>query len=137
MINHAGRHVLYLLLLWLVTACGQVQPAMQNTPSIAIHGVIIRNDLVISVTDVQLLVPSTGNFVSCGNIMARSMCATKFPHADYYSQKVVVSWTEKGQSHSTGEFALKIPEWLDLTKPTRLEVMIFSPGEAGAKLLQN
>jgi len=137
MIIHSGRLVLYLLSLWFLTACSQAQPVSQNSPSITIHGVIIRNELVISVTDVQLLVPSTGNFVSCGNIMAHSMCATKFPHADYYSQKVVVSWTEKGEPHATGEFVVKIPEWLDLTRPARLEVIIFSPGEAGAKLLQN
>ena len=101
-----------------------------------IGGVIIRNELPFSVTDVQLLVPASGNFVGCGNILARSQCSTTFPERNYQANAVVITWKERGQSHSTGEFVIKIPEKFDLNRSARLEVIIFNMGQAGAKLVQ-
>jgi hypothetical protein len=101
-----------------------------------IEGAVIRNELTFPVTDVQLLVPSSGNFVGCGNIMARSQCSTTFPERDYKENAVIITWKERNQPQSTGEFVIRIPEKIDLNRPVRLEVIIFNMGQAGAKLIQ-
>ena len=100
-----------------------------------IDGVVIRNELALAVTDVTLLVPFSGNFVSCGNIMARSECSTTFPGRDYYANKIIVTWKEYGEPHSTGEFVISIPDAMDHSQPVRLEVIIFNRGQAGAQLV--
>ncbi len=101
-----------------------------------IEGVTIRNELSFSVTDVQLLVPASGNFVGCGNILAQSQCSTTFPERNYQENAVVITWKERGQSQSTSEFIIKISEKFDLNRTVRLEVVIFNMGQAGAKLVQ-
>ena len=101
-----------------------------------IEGAVIRNELAFPVTDVQLLVPASGNFVGCGNIMARSQCSTTFPERDYHANAVVISWKERGQPNSTAEFVIRIPEEFDHGRPARLEIIIFNMGQAGAKLVQ-
>ena len=87
-------------------------------------------------TEVQLLVPSTGNFVGCGNIMARTQCSTTFPNRDYYANEVVVSWKEYGQPQTTKLCGGIIPDHLEQGRPALLEVIIFNQGQAGAKLVQ-
>lgn len=121
--------------LFLLPACatkGDIQPIATG---IVIDGVVIRNELALAVTDVTLLVPFSGNFVSCGNIMARSECSTTFPGRDYYANKIIVTWKEYGEPHSTGEFVISIPDAMDHSQPVRLEVIIFNRGQAGAQLV--
>ena len=101
-----------------------------------IEGVTIRNELSFSVTDVQLLVPASGNFLGCGNILAHSQCSTTFPERNYQENAVVITWKERGQPQSTSEFIIKISEKFDLNRTVRLEVVIFNMGQAGAKLVQ-
>ena len=130
------RSCLFLILIILLGACAPVRQTKPETISIEIDGVVIRNQLTFPVTDVQLLVLSSGNFVGCGNIMSRSACSTTFPLRDYSASKVLVTWKEYGKEHSTGEFVIKIPDEIDRSKPAQLEVIIFMMGEAGAKLVQ-
>jgi len=127
---------LFLLQVILLLACAPAQEKKSEPTGIEIDGVIIRNELAFPVTEVQLLVPRSGNFVACGNIMARSQCSTRFPSRDYYANKVIISWKEYGQPHSTGPFVIKIPDNVDLERPALLEVIIFNIGQAGAKLVQ-
>lgn len=121
--------------LFLVACSSSPAPTPQAT-GIMIEGVMIRNELSFSVTDVRLLVPANGNFVGCGNIIARSQCSTTFPERNYTANAVVISWKERGQPQSTGEFVIKIPEKIDPNRPTWLEIIIFNMGQAGAKLVQ-
>ncbi len=125
-----------LLISLLAAACSNIPRDIPEATGIVIEGAVIRNELAFPVTDVQLLVPASGNFVGCGNIMARSQCSTTFPERDYHANAVVISWKERGQPHSTGEFVIKIPEKFDFSRPARLEVVIFNLGQAGAKLIQ-
>jgi hypothetical protein len=129
---------------WLLL-CLQILPLLACTPAresrpvatgIEIDGVVIRNELAFQVTEVQILVPSTGNFVGCGNIMARTQCSTKFPNRDYYANEVVISWKEYGQPQSTTPFVIRIPDHLEHDRPALLEAIIFNTGQAGAKLVQ-
>jgi hypothetical protein len=120
----------------LAQACSNIPHDISEATGVVIEGAVIRNELAFPVTDVQLLVPASGNFVGCGNIMARSQCSTTFPERDYHANAVVISWKERGQPHSTGEFVIEIPEKFDFSRPARLEVIIFNLGQAGAKLVQ-
>jgi hypothetical protein len=137
MTRHHGRNLIALCLqLFLLLACASEQEKKPEPTGIEIDGVIIRNELAFPVKEVQLLVPRTGNFVSCGNIMGHSQCSTKFPNRDYYANEVVISWKEHGQPHSTGPFVISMPDGLEMGRPALLEVIIFNAGQAGAKLVQ-
>jgi hypothetical protein len=127
-----------LLLVFLLAGCSaQSKHPAGTAPGISIDGVQIINKLTISVTDVQILVPKTGNFVSCGTILRNSFCSTSFPGREYERSPVQVSWKEQAQVHSTGYFVIEPPAGLDLSRPVWIEVVIFSPGQAGAKLVQH
>ena len=101
-----------------------------------ITGIIIKNELAYGVTDVMIEVPATGAFAGCGNILARSRCRTTFQDVDYRSNEVLVRWREHGQQQQTGEFTIDVPSTLIPGIPSWIEVVIFGPGQAGARLVQ-
>ncbi len=100
-----------------------------------IEGIEIRNSLSWSVTDVMVEVPATGRFAGCGNLMARSSCRTSFEEVDYRANPIVIRWRERGQPHQTGEFVVQVPEGMRPGQLAWIEVIIFAPGQAGAKLV--
>jgi hypothetical protein len=101
-----------------------------------IDGIVIRNELAYPVTDVMIEVPATGAFAGCGNVLPRTACSNAFQGVDYRSSAVLVHWRERGAEHSTGEFVIEIPERLQPGNPAVIEVVIFAPGQAGARLVQ-
>lgn len=105
-------------------------------PALVIDGIVIRNELPYPVTDVMMEVPATGAFAGCGNVLPRTACANDFPGLDYRSNAVLVRWREHGTAHSTGEFVIEIPETSRPGEAAVVEVVIFAPGEAGARLIQ-
>lgn len=107
-----------------------------DAPVLVIDGIVIRNELAYPVTDVMIEVPATGAFAGCGNVLPRTACANAFPGVDYRSNAVLVRWREHGAAHSTGEFVIEIPETLRPGEAAVVEVVIFAPGEAGARLIQ-
>lgn len=122
----------------LLQACTASQAhATRNTkPALVIEGVVIRNELRYPVTDVMIEVPATGEFAGCGNVLPRTSCSNAFPGVDYRSNAVIVRWREHGVGHSTGEFVIEIPDHARPGEPAVVEVIIFAPGEAGARLVQ-
>ena len=121
-------------LLWLIS-CTATSSVTPGTTGIVIDRVVIRNELALSVTEVTIMVPASGNFVSCGNIVARSECSTTFPGRDYFANAVVINWKEYGEPHSTDEFVIEIPDDMDRGIAATLEVIIFNRGQAGARLV--
>jgi len=107
----------------------------QATP-LQIDGMLIENQTLMHVTAVRLLVPVTGNFVSCGNVAPNSMCSTTFPETAYTGNPVVITWSQDGQIHSTGEFVLDLPYGLDENQPALVQIVIAGPGSAGALIIQ-
>ena len=97
---------------------------------------VIKNQTQAWVSAARLLVPVTGNFVSCGNISPGSMCSTTFPETGYTGNPVEITWSQGGQIHSTGQFVLQLPEQLDREKPVLVQVVITGPTSAGAVLVQ-
>lgn len=109
---------------------------VDSGPPIQIDGMIIENQSLMYISAVRLLVPVTGNFVSCGNIAPESRCSTTFPEATYTGNPVEVTWSQGGQIHSTGQFVLRLPDDLDEDKPARVLVVISGAGAAGAQFIQ-
>jgi len=96
----------------------------------------MENQTQMYVSAVRLLVPVTGTFVSCGNIPPGSMCSTTFPEAAYTGNPVEITWSQGGQIHSTGQFAVQLPDDLDVERPAMVHIVISGPGLAGALIVQ-
>jgi len=131
---------------WLAVFCGALLVSACSAPSgrpggsapaLAIDGIRIINKLDMTVTDVQILVAATGDFVGCGAILRNTACSTSFPGRQYERKPVQVTWKEQGQAHATPNFVIEPPANLDFTRPVWIEVVIFAPGQAGAKLVQH
>lgn len=110
---------------------------VDRDPTIQIEGMIMENQTQMYLSAVRLLVPVTGQFVSCGNIPPGSMCSTGFPDAAYRGNPVEITWSQGGQIHSTGQFAMQLPSELDETRPAVVRVVISGPGSAGALIIQS
>lgn len=111
--------------------------AVDSGPPVQIDGMVIKNQTPMYVSAVRLLVPITGNFVSCGNIAPDFMCSTTFPEATYTGNPVEVTWSQGGQIHSTGQFVMRLPGDLDGDKPVKVLVVISGAGSAGAQFIQS
>lgn len=120
--------------LWLF-ACAS--GSVDRDPPVQIAGMIIENQTLMYVTAVRLLVPVTGNFVSCGNITPESRCSTTFPEAAYSGNPVEITWSQGGQIHSTGQFVIQLPADLDENKSAIVRVIISGPGSAGAIIVES
>lgn len=110
--------------------------AKSGAPAYLIAGIVIRNELAHPVTDVMIEVPATGAFAGCGNVLPRTACSNAFQGVDYRSNAVLVRWREHGIERSTPEFVIEIPDAMRPGEPAFVEVIIFAPGEAGARLVQ-
>ena len=102
-----------------------------------ITGMVMENQTQLYVSAVRVLVPVTGNFVSCGNISPGSMCSTTFPETAYTGNPVEITWSQGGQIHSTGQFVLRLPDDLDEQKSAIVRVVISGVGSAGAIITQD
>lgn len=111
------------------------RPESPSGPALQITGVEIHNNLVYPVQDVTILVPATGEYVSCGQIFPRTSCSTTFPARDYRENPVQLSWKEYGQSQSTKPFKLKAPAGTREGQAATIRVEVFAAGQAGANLL--
>lgn len=121
----------------MLTACAATQTSqgLRAGPALQIAGVEIHNGLPYSVHDVSILVPSSGDFVSCGQILPDTSCSTKFPLRDYREFPMQISWTEHGLPHSTKPFKLSPPADALAGQGAYIRVEVFASGQAGAELL--
>jgi hypothetical protein len=132
---------LLLGLLLLMSSCATLpdkEPAIEPAPvpGLEIHGLLIFNGTSSVISTAQLLVPATGGFVSCGNILPRSQCSTLFPEQEYRERPVNISWTKGAQSWSTGDISIQLPAIVDPELPAYVRVIIVGPGVAGASIVQ-
>lgn len=112
------------------------QPKQPEPTGIVIDGIRIQNGLRYTVTDVMILVPATHGFAGCGNILPRTACSNTFPDVQYRENAVVISWKEHGEPQQTDEFIVEARSDLRPNVSTWMEVTIFAPGQAGARLIQ-
>lgn len=128
-----------LLIAMLLAACTTKTAKNDNDQDdftiLQIAGVEIYNGLSYSIQDVIIKVPVSGDFVSCGEVLPASSCATSFPLREYQGNKVQVSWKENGQEFSTAEFRLTPPDSAIAGQEAYIRVEVFAEGQAGAKLV--
>lgn len=136
-VNSGWRAITGFIVMLVLAACmPQPRPnALKAGPDLQITGVEIYNGLPYSVHDVSILVPLSGDFVSCGQILSDSSCSTTFPARDYRESPVQLSWTEHGVPHSTKPFTLKAPDNALPGQDAYIRVEVFAAGQAGATLL--
>ena len=120
--------------IWLL-ACA-AKPVDDASP-VQITGMVMENQTQMYISAVRLLVPVTGNFVSCGNIPPGSMCSSTFPEAAYTGYPVEITWSQGGRIHSTGQFVVQLPGDLESDRPAQVHVVISGPGLAGAMIVQS
>ena len=118
----------------LLMACAS--RSVESAPPLQIEGLVINNQTQMWVSAARLLVPVTGNFVSCGNISPQSSCATTFPETDYTGNPVEITWSQGGQIYSTGQFVIQLPDDLDPDRPGVVQIIIAGAGSAGAMIVQ-
>jgi len=128
------RNVAAGLCVFLLLACALQAVEIHN--GLQIEGLVIENQTRMRISAVRLLVPATGNFVSCGNIGPGDKCWTTFPEASYTGNPVEITWSQAGQIYSTGEFAVQTPDDVDIDRPALVSVVIAAPGSAGAVIVQ-
>jgi hypothetical protein len=114
---------------------GQHSQQASTGQAVFISGVVIRNELPYAVTEVMIEVPATGAFAGCGNIPPSSECSNTFESRDYRANAMLIRWTEHGQPHQTDEFTLELPPEASAGDTFHVEVIVFSPGQAGARLV--
>jgi hypothetical protein len=117
--------------------CACASTPSDRIPPLQIAGMGMENQTRMWVSAVRLLVPATGNFVSCGNIAPGAVCSTTFPETSYTGNPVEITWSQGGQIHSTGQFVLELPTDLDENKPGLVRIVISGPGSAGAVIVQH
>jgi hypothetical protein len=68
--------------------------------------------------------------------MQHTDCRTSFPALEIQQNAVLVRWEEQGEAMNTGEFVIDFPPDAKRGDKYWLEVVIYAPGQAGARLIQ-
>ena len=118
-----------------MAACVPARDTGFRSPVAEVDGIEIRNELAYPVPDVMIEIPATGGYAGCGMILRQSRCATTFPSAAYRREALVIRWTEHGEPYEIADVVLDPPEGTGRAPRARLEVTIFAPGQAGARLV--
>jgi hypothetical protein len=121
--------------LFLQACASMPQPPSPEVPAVVISGLEIRNELSYKVTDAMIRVPATGAFAGCGNLLPHSHCLNRFQDIDYRANEVVITWKERGQPQETKPFRIEPPPEATAYGDFQVEVIVFAPGQAGARLV--
>lgn len=114
---------------------GENQAKEFESTGIEIVGLEIHNSLDATVYDVMVLVPATGGFVSCGQVLAHTSCSTTFPHTEYRGYPVKVSWRGRlGETAETKEQHLDLDADLKPGMSAVVRVVLLSEGLAATLL---
>ena len=106
-----------------------------DVPDVMIGGLIVLNQGQAYVTAARVLVPATGQFVSCGNIAPGARCATGFPEQNYSGNPLEVTWSQGGNIYSTGELRPNVPEDAIESGHAQVRIWIMGPGSAAAEMV--
>ena len=116
----------------LLLGCATVADT-QRLP-LMVGGLVFENRSQTPLTTIQLLVPATGAFVSCGHISAGNRCATTFPEVVWQGNALEVTWTQAGNNWSTGQITLSPDPDVLSAGSALVRVSVIAPGSAGVLL---
>jgi uncharacterized protein YceK len=131
------RAVLVVMMAILLGGCALLQrnnPG-DDLPEVMIHGMELVNHGQAYVSAVRVLVPVTGQFVSCGNVAPRGRCASGFPEQRYSGNAIEITWSEGGSIYSTGELRLELPDTVIEAGAAVVWIHLTGPGSAAAVLV--
>ena len=117
-----------------LSACTAQTPVSQDT-ALRIDGLRFENRSRTPVESVRLIVPATGNFVSCGRIAPGASCAALFPGVAYSGHPIEIQWVQGGTDWRTGEIPLEIDPLAREAGSGEVRVLIVAPGSSGALLV--
>lgn len=117
------------------TEPGPDLPVADDPVPFTIEGLTIHNGTGGVVRSVTVLVPATGRFVSCGNILPRSQCSTTFPATVHQGHAVRVEWQQGGETWTVGPFVVAAPEGATEQSTVQAQVILSGPGAAGARFV--
>lgn len=131
------RHPLPVLLAALATACASIPTTepLPELPDVMLSGLVIFNQGQSYISAARVLVPATGQFVSCGNIAPQAPCATGFPERLFSGNDIEITWSQGGNIFSTGALQLALTEEVIAAGAATVRVIIAGPGSAGAELV--
>jgi hypothetical protein len=123
------------MLAWALAGCAAAPaPAeREDLPELLIGGLVMENRTTAYISAARLLVPATGQFVSCSNIAPGTACATAFPEQRYSGNAFEITWSQSGNIWSTGELRVEPPAELVEIGEAWVRVVIAGPGSAGAE----
>lgn len=118
-----------------ISACSSA-PVKQGA-GLSVDKVDFENRSASPINQIRLLVPASGNFVSCGFIAPGARCASGFPAVVYRGEPIEISWTQGGEDWSTGEITLEPDELVLQAGTANIMIVVLSPGSAGAVLVSS
>lgn len=130
---------------WLRTACLSLALVLcgcaatsapaerEDLPELLIGGLVMENRTTAYISAARLLVPATGQFVSCSNIAPGTSCATAFPEQRYSGNAFEITWSQSGNIWSTGELRVEPSAELVEIGEAWVRVVIAGPGAAGVE----
>lgn len=134
--NFLSRAPLSLALAAVLLASCAATPGGSGPP-LLIDALNFENRSSSPIDRIRLLVPATGNFVSCGYIAPGASCASGFPDVVYRGEPVEISWAQGGQDWATGEITLEPDEQVRRAGAAKVMVIVLAPGSAGAVLVSS
>ena len=126
---------LLLLVAKALSGCASSPENAYKDIDLKISGLAIINRTQTYISAAQLMVPATGNFMSCGSIAPGNICSTAFPEREFTGNPVVISWTMGSRIHNTGELTVVPSEEVIEKGFAVVRVMIVGQGVAGLELL--
>jgi hypothetical protein len=135
--SRAGPWLIAIILSFGLTGCAGLPGSERSSerPEVQIGGLVIFNRGQGYVTAARVIVPATGQFVSCGNIGPGARCATGFPERLFTGNPVEVTWSQGGSIYSTGELGLDLPQDAIASGRAIVRVWIMGPGSAAAEVV--
>jgi len=125
------RLFFFLGILLVVSACSE----MPTTNSITVAGLMFYNNTDTPIHNAKLSVTTTRGLVACGVVLPGKECSTTFPVRHYNGDPVMVTWEHAGQTWSSGEVGVALPDGPVAATPTTAVITLGEQGAINAKLV--
>lgn len=116
----------------LVFACAE----LPKSNPLTVAGLTFHNATSSPIKDARLTASKTHGLVACGFILPHNDCSTTFPLKQYQGNSITVSWQNAGQTWTSVDVAVQLPEYPIPNRPTTAVVTLGEHGSINARLIQ-